>query len=78
MIEKRREPGAAGRIVHRAIGEMRGALLGARQERALVTARGPAADGGVRHVRMELQRIGGADAERLHRKRVAFRQQLGA
>src|SRR5215218_3609917 len=78
MIEERREPGAAGGIVDGAVGEVGGARFRVRQERALMAARGPAADGGVRHVGMELQRIAGAVAERLHRKAVAFGEKIGA
>ncbi len=58
VIEERLEPGAAGRIVDRAVGEMSDPRLGVRQQRALVPARGPAAHHRVRHVRMELQRVG--------------------
>src|SRR5436853_6827638 len=78
MVEESREPSAAGGIVRGTVGEMGGARLGARQQRALMAAGGPAADGGVGDIGMELQRIGAVLPERLHRKRVAFRQKLGA
>src|SRR2546423_11213339 len=78
VIEKRLQPRPPSRIVYRAVGEMGGARLGARQKRALVAAGGPQADGGVGDVGVELQRIGVAMAEGLYRKAVAFRQKLGA
>src|SRR5262245_46477280 len=78
MVEERGEPGADGGIVERTIGEMSRSRLRVRQLHALVTARGPATDGGVRHVGMKLQRIAGAVAERLHREAVALRQEVRA
>src|SRR5436305_10413177 len=79
VVQERREPGAAGLIVHGAVGEVGVAGLGAGQRHALVAAGGPAADDVVGDVGMELQRIGGiAVAERLHRKGVALGDQLGA
>src|SRR5260221_1211109 len=79
MIEKGGEPSPAGGVVDRAIREMRNPRLGIGQQRAFVATRGPAAHHGVGHVRMKLQREGGATVTKgLHRERVAFRKQVGA
>ena len=78
MIDELGQPGPARRIVHQPALEMGFARLGVGQRHALVTARGPAAHGGVGDVHVELQRIGGAAiAEGLNRKRIALRQHHG-
>src|SRR6476620_12505151 len=58
---------------------MRAPWLGVGQQRALMPARGPPAPPRVRHIGMELQRIGrAAVTEGLHRERIALGQQFPA
>src|SRR5262249_19101550 len=79
MIEEGGEPGAAGGVVDRAIGEMRSPWFGVRQQHALVTARGPPAHHRVGDVGMKLQRKGSAAvAKGLYGEGIALSEQVGA
>ena len=78
-LQERRGPRADRVIVDRALGKVRGALLGAGQLHAGVTARGPAAHHRVGDLGVELDAIGGrAVAQRLHPEDIALGEQLCA
>ena len=64
--------------MHRAVGDMLGALLGARKFHAMSAAHQPAIHHGVGDLGVELQRVTGAIAKRLHRESIAFGQQFAA
>src|SRR5262245_42310050 len=78
VINEGSKPILRGQIVHRTVGDVLVALLGARQFHSMGAAHEPSVHHGVRDFRVELQRISRAKAKRLNRERIAFGQQLTA
>jgi hypothetical protein len=78
VIDEGGKPVARSVIVGRTIGYVFVTLLRTRQFHAMRTTNQPTIHHSVRHFRMELQRVTGAQAEGLDRKSVAFRQELTA
>jgi hypothetical protein len=76
MIDEGGKPVAGSVIMDRTIGNVFVTLLRPRQFHTMGTTNEPTIHHGVRHFRMKLQRITGAQAEGLDRKSIAFRQEL--